>query len=49
MASPLQKIVAFLKSPRGQRLIEQGRRELAKPSTQHKLRQLAARFNRRRR
>ncbi len=48
--SVLQRITVFLQSPRGQRLVARGRQELAKPSTQAKLRQLAGRLanNRRR-
>ncbi|MCW3817561.1 hypothetical protein ONA91_24205 [Micromonospora sp. DR5-3] len=46
--SPLQRIVAFLRSPRGQQLVARGRRELAKPENQRRLRQLAARLSRRR-
>ncbi len=48
MASLVQRIKSFIQSPRGQRLVEQGRRELAKPSNQQKLRRLVARFTRRR-
>ena len=48
MVSALQKIKTFLRSPQGQRTVDQGRRQLAKPGTQQKLRQLAARFGRRR-
>lgn len=48
MASLTQRIKSFISSPRGQKLIDQGRRELAKPSNQQKLRQLVARFTRRR-
>ncbi|MFE9201767.1 hypothetical protein [Micromonospora sp. NPDC007230] len=46
--SPLQRIAAFLRSPRGQQLVERGRRELAKPQNQRRLRQLLTRLSRRR-
>jgi hypothetical protein len=46
MSSVLQRISAFLRSPRGRQLVERGRRELAKPSTQQKLRRLLARRGR---
>ncbi|HYN95427.1 MAG TPA: hypothetical protein VES42_16385 [Pilimelia sp.] len=42
-----QRIRQFLSGPQGQRLVERGRRELAKPSTQQRLRQLATRLRRR--
>lgn len=45
MPSISERIKIFLASPRGQRLIERGRRELAKPSTQQRLRRLAARLH----
>ncbi|HLL69727.1 MAG TPA: hypothetical protein VK453_29035 [Micromonosporaceae bacterium] len=48
MASIVQRLKAFLSSPSGQRAVERGRRELSKPQNQQKLRQLAARFNKRR-
>jgi hypothetical protein len=48
MPSIQQRIMAFLNSPNGRRVVERGRRELAKPGTQAKLRQLAARFTQRR-
>ncbi|MFE9691740.1 hypothetical protein [Micromonospora sp. NPDC005806] len=47
--SLVQRIKAFLRSPRGQQLVERGRRELAKPENQRKLKQLAARLSSRRR
>jgi hypothetical protein len=48
MATITQRLRAFLSSPQGQRIVSQGRRQLAKPTTQQKLRQLAGRFTRRR-
>ncbi|MEV1328731.1 hypothetical protein AB0J20_04040 [Micromonospora costi] len=47
--SLVQRITMFLRSPKGQQLIARGRRELAKPETQRKLRGLAARLSNRRR
>lgn len=48
MPSVSQRIKAFLSGERGRRLVDQGRQELAKPSTQEKLRALATRLTRRR-
>lgn len=49
MPSLSQRLRVFLSSPKGQRVIEQGRRQLAKPENQHKLRGLLARLQGRRR
>jgi hypothetical protein len=49
MASLADRIRKFVSSPQGRRLIDQAQRELAKPSNQRKLRELAARLTRRRR
>ncbi|MEV1146511.1 hypothetical protein [Micromonospora sp. NPDC049799] len=46
--SLMQRLTAFLRSPKGQQLVERGRREMAKPANQQKLRGLAARFQKRR-
>ncbi|MEV4200523.1 hypothetical protein [Micromonospora globbae] len=46
--SLLQRISTFLRSPRGQQLVARGRRELAKPETQRRLRGLAAKLSNRR-
>ncbi|MGC1215756.1 MAG: hypothetical protein WA890_31425 [Micromonospora sp.] len=46
--SLVQRISMFLRSPRGQQLIERGRRELAKPENQRRLKQLATRMSSRR-
>lgn len=46
--SLVQRISMFLRSPRGQQLIERGRRELARPENQRRLRQLATRLSSRR-
>jgi hypothetical protein len=47
--SLVQRISAFLRSPRGQQLVDRGRRELAKPENQAKLKQVANRLSSRRR
>ncbi|MET7968178.1 hypothetical protein [Micromonospora sp. NPDC005305] len=47
--SLVQRLTAFLRSPRGQQLVDRGRRELAKPENQAKLKQLATRLSSRRR
>jgi hypothetical protein len=44
MATITQRIQAFLSSPKGRQITEQGRRQLAKPENQQKLRGLLARF-----
>ncbi|MEV4631342.1 hypothetical protein AB0J90_34230 [Micromonospora sp. NPDC049523] len=49
MSSLVQRVKIFLQSPRGRQLVDRGRREMAKPSNQQRLRQLMARFNGRRR
>ncbi|WBB69832.1 hypothetical protein [Micromonospora sp. WMMD812] len=46
--SLMQRLSTFLRSPKGQQLVERGRRELAKPATQQKLRGLATRLSKRR-
>ncbi|MGB2569107.1 MULTISPECIES: hypothetical protein [Micromonospora] len=43
--SLVQRITAFLRSPKGQQLVDRGRRELAKPENQAKLKQVASRFS----
>jgi hypothetical protein len=48
MANVTQRIKDFLRSPQGRRLIEQGKRELAKPQNREKLKALAQRFTKRR-
>ncbi|MCP3781999.1 MULTISPECIES: hypothetical protein [Micromonospora] len=47
--SLVQRLSAFLRSPRGQQLVDRGRRELAKPENQARLKQLATRLSSRRR
>ncbi|WP_430785888.1 hypothetical protein [Actinoplanes sp. G11-F43] len=44
MASITQRIQAFLHSPRGRQLAEQGRRQLAKPENQQRIKGLLARL-----
>jgi hypothetical protein len=48
MATLVQRFRAFMNSARGRRLLDQARRELAKPTNQQKLRRLLSRLNRRR-
>ncbi|GGM89175.1 hypothetical protein ACFFX1_22500 [Dactylosporangium sucinum] len=48
MATLSQRIRAFLTSPKGQRLIQQGRRQLARPENQQRLRRLLAKLQGRR-
>ena len=43
-----QRVGMFLRSPQGQRLIAHGRRELAKPANQQRLRRLLSRLSGRR-
>ncbi|MFI6128767.1 hypothetical protein [Micromonospora sp. NPDC051141] len=43
--SLMQRITTFLRSPRGQQLVDRGRREMAKPENQARLRQLATRLS----
>ncbi|MGA5300829.1 hypothetical protein ACPCHT_12930 [Nucisporomicrobium flavum] len=49
MPTLMQRVQKFLRSPQGQRLVDQGRRQLAKPENQARLRKLATRFQNRRR
>ncbi|MFC0003647.1 hypothetical protein [Micromonospora siamensis] len=49
MSALVRRISTFLRSPRGQQLVERGRREMAKPENQARLRQLATRLSSRRR
>jgi hypothetical protein len=44
MASIVQRIMNFLNSPKGRQAVDRGRRELAKPENQEKLRRLGSRF-----
>jgi hypothetical protein len=45
----MQRLQKFLRSPQGQRIVQQGQRQLAKPENQARLRKLATRLQRRRR
>jgi hypothetical protein len=40
----MQRLQRFLRSPQGQRIIQQGQRQLSKPENQAKARSLLARF-----
>ena len=44
MATLVQRVRTFLQGPQGRRLVDQGRRQLAKPENQQRLRGLFARF-----
>ncbi|GIF77380.1 hypothetical protein [Asanoa siamensis] len=44
MATIADRIRDFLRSPRGQRLVQQGRTQLQKPENQRRLQQLANRL-----
>ncbi|SCL33124.1 hypothetical protein GA0070616_4641 [Micromonospora nigra] len=46
--SLMHKLTTFLRSPKGQQLVDRGRRELAKPANQQKLRGLKAKLSKRR-
>ena len=48
MASLAQRLQKFLRSPQGQRLIDEGRRQLAKPENQAKARRLLTKLQGRR-
>lgn len=49
MASLTQRLRTFLQSPQGRRLVDQGRRQMAKPENQQRLRSLFNRLQKRRR
>jgi hypothetical protein len=49
MATLVQKLRTFLSGPQGRRMIDQGRRQMAKPENQRKLRQFVDRLRSRRR
>jgi hypothetical protein len=48
MATMQQRLRALLNSPQGRRAVAEGKRQLAKPENQRRLRQLLARFRSRR-
>ena len=43
-----RKLQEFLRSPKGRRVVDKAKRELAKPENQHKIKRMIARFNKRR-
>ncbi|MEV4351408.1 hypothetical protein AB0J83_43685 [Actinoplanes sp. NPDC049596] len=49
MPTLVQRVSTFLQSPQGRRLVDQGRRQLAKPENQRRLRGLFTRLQNRRR
>ncbi|GGQ52795.1 hypothetical protein [Couchioplanes azureus] len=49
MPTLMQRVQKFLRSPQGQRLIQEGQRQLAKPENRARLRQLVTRLQNRRR
>ncbi|MFC7534000.1 hypothetical protein [Actinoplanes sp. GCM10030250] len=49
MATLAQRVRTFLQGPQGRRLVDQGRRQLAKPENQRRLRGLFSRMQSRRR
>lgn len=49
MATLTQRVRAFLQGPQGRRLADQGRRQLAKPENQRRLRGLFTKLQGRRR
>jgi len=49
MATISQRLQQFLRSPQGQRLVQQGQRQLAKPENQARLRKALSRLQGRRR
>jgi hypothetical protein len=44
MATLMQRLQRFLRSPQGQRIVEQGRRQMAKPENQARARRLLAKL-----
>ncbi|WP_249999328.1 hypothetical protein [Actinoplanes sp. M2I2] len=49
MATLAQRVRAFLQGPQGRRLVDQGRRQLAKPENQRRLRDLFTKLQGKRR
>ena len=49
MATLMQRLQMFLRSPQGQKIVQQGQRQLAKPENQARLRKLATKLQSRRR
>ena len=48
MPTMAERVSAFLRSPQGQKLIDQGRRQLAKPENQRRLGELFTKLQNRR-
>lgn len=48
MPTLAQRISTFLQSPKGRQLVDRGRREMAKPSTQQKVRGVISKLSGRR-
>lgn len=44
MTSVAERIKGYLKGPQGRKMMERGRRQAAKPSTQQKLKEFATRI-----
>lgn len=44
MPTLMQRLQKFLSSPQGQKIVDQGRRQMAKPENQAKARNLLAKF-----
>jgi hypothetical protein len=44
MTTLMQKLQTFLRSPQGQRLAQQGQRQLAKPENQARIRKIVTRL-----
>jgi len=49
MATLMQRLQKFLRSPQGQRMVDQGRRQMAKPENQARARRLLNKLQGRRR
>jgi hypothetical protein len=49
MATLMQRLQMFLRSPQGQKIVQQGQRQLAKPENQARMRKLATRLQSRKR
>ncbi|AGZ40160.1 hypothetical protein [Actinoplanes friuliensis] len=49
MATLMQRLQMFLRSPQGQRIVQKGQQQLAKPENQARLRKIATRIQSRKR
>ncbi|GAA2465553.1 hypothetical protein GCM10010435_38510 [Winogradskya consettensis] len=47
MATLMQRLQTFLRSPKGQKLVQQGRQQLAKPENQARIRQIMTKARKR--